>query len=69
MRYAVVIEKADNNYAAYVPDLSGCVATSATVEEVEREIIQQSDFTSMASARITCGSRSRRRFASTSRSK
>lgn len=40
MRYAVVIEKADNNYAAYVPDLSGCVATSATVEEVEREIMQ-----------------------------
>lgn len=27
MRYAVVIEKAENNYAAYVPDLPGCVAT------------------------------------------
>ncbi len=38
MRYAVVIEKADNNYSAYVPDLPGCVATGATVEEVEREI-------------------------------
>ena len=38
MRYAVVIEKADTNYSAYVPDLPGCVATGATVEAVEREI-------------------------------
>jgi len=38
MRYAVVIEKADGNYSAYVPDLPGCVATGATVEETEREI-------------------------------
>ncbi len=38
MRYAVVIEKAENNYSAYVPDLPGCVATGATVEEVEREV-------------------------------
>lgn len=38
MRYAVVIEKADNNFSAYVPDLPGCVATGATVSEVELEI-------------------------------
>lgn len=38
MRYAVVIEKADENYSAYVPDLPGCVATGATLEEVEQEI-------------------------------
>ena len=38
MRYAVVIEKADGNYAAYVPDLPGCVATGSTVAEVESEI-------------------------------
>jgi predicted RNase H-like HicB family nuclease len=38
MRYAVVIEKADGNYSAYVPDLPGCVATAATVAEVENEI-------------------------------
>jgi predicted RNase H-like HicB family nuclease len=38
MRYAVVIEKADGNYSAYVPDLPGCVATGATVPEVEREM-------------------------------
>lgn len=43
MRYAVVIEKAENNYSAYVPDLPGCVATGATIKEVEvqiREAIQ-----------------------------
>jgi predicted RNase H-like HicB family nuclease len=38
MRYAIVIEKADSNYSAYVPDLPGCVATGASVQETEREI-------------------------------
>ncbi|MES0208196.1 type II toxin-antitoxin system HicB family antitoxin [Mesorhizobium sp. M0028] len=38
MRYAVVIEKAGNNFSAYVPDLPGCIATGATVPEVEAEI-------------------------------
>ena len=38
MRYAVVIEKAKGNYSAYVPDLPGCIATSATVKAVEKEI-------------------------------
>ena len=38
MRYAVVIEKADANYSAYVPDLPGRVATGETVEVVEQEI-------------------------------
>ncbi|MFH0341602.1 MAG: type II toxin-antitoxin system HicB family antitoxin [Chromatiales bacterium] len=38
MRYAVVIEKAQNNYSAYVPDLPGCVATGATIDEVEAQI-------------------------------
>ena len=38
MRYAVVIEQAEGNYSAYVPDLPGCVATGETVAAVEREI-------------------------------
>ncbi len=38
MRYAVVIEKAQRNYAAYVPDLPGCVATGQTLEETETQI-------------------------------
>jgi predicted RNase H-like HicB family nuclease len=38
MRYAIVIEKAEKNYSAYVPDLPGCVATGTSVKEVEAEI-------------------------------
>jgi len=38
MRYAIVIEKAENNYSAYVPDLPGCIATGSTVQEVEQLI-------------------------------
>ena len=38
MRYAIVLEKAKSNYAAYVPDLPGCVATGATVKTTERRI-------------------------------
>ncbi|HMG59042.1 MAG TPA: type II toxin-antitoxin system HicB family antitoxin [Burkholderiales bacterium] len=44
MRYAIVIEKAENNYSAYVPDLPGCVATGATVEEVEGQIREAIEF-------------------------
>ena len=42
MRYAIVIENAGENaganYSAYVLDLPGCVATGATVAEVEQAI-------------------------------
>ena len=38
LKYTVVIEKAPNNYAAYVPDLPGCVATGKTEGEVLTEI-------------------------------
>ena len=44
MRYAVVIEKAAKNYSAYVPDLPGCVATGATVEETEELIREAMEF-------------------------
>ena len=43
MRYAIVIEKAENNFSGYVPDLPGCVATGATVKDTEvvlREAIE-----------------------------
>lgn len=36
MKYAVVYEQTPTNWAAYVPDLPGCVATGATREEVEK---------------------------------
>lgn len=38
MRYAVVIEEAEGNYSAYVPDLPGCVSTGASIEEIELNI-------------------------------
>jgi predicted RNase H-like HicB family nuclease len=38
MRYAVVIERANGNYSAYVPDLPGCIATGESVETVEKNI-------------------------------
>ncbi|TXT37763.1 MAG: hypothetical protein FD138_562 [Planctomycetota bacterium] len=44
MKYGIVIEKASNNFSAYVPDLPGCVATGQTVEEVTREISEAIQF-------------------------
>lgn len=44
MRYTVVIEKAENNYSAYVPDLPGCVSTGATLEETEAMIREAIEF-------------------------
>ena len=38
MRYAIVIEQAEGNFSAYAPDLPGCVATGATLAEVEAEM-------------------------------
>ena len=46
MRYAVVIEKAEGNYSAYVPDLPGCVTTGPTVKAVEDELRDAIRFTS-----------------------
>jgi predicted RNase H-like HicB family nuclease len=44
MRYVIVIEKAEANYSAYVPDLPGCVSTGRTVEDVKRNIAEAIDF-------------------------
>ena len=44
MKYTVVIEKAPNNFAAYVPDLPGCVATGPTREELLEEIREAIEF-------------------------
>lgn len=38
MKYAVVIEKGEDNFSAYVPDLPGCVAAADTLEETEQLI-------------------------------
>ena len=44
MKYAVVFEKSPRNYAAYVPDLPGCVATGKTRREVEQRIREAIEF-------------------------
>jgi len=44
MRYGIVIERAEGNYSAYVPDLPGCVATGKSVAEVEHEIREAIQF-------------------------
>jgi len=38
VRYAVIFEQAENNWAAYVPDLPGCITTGCTFEAAERNI-------------------------------
>ena len=40
MQYTIVIEESPRNYAAYVPDPPGCVATGTTREEVVSEVRQ-----------------------------
>jgi predicted RNase H-like HicB family nuclease len=44
MRYAVVVEKARDNFSAYVPDLLGCVATAETEQEVLALVREAIDF-------------------------
>jgi len=38
MRYAIVIEKAEGNLSAYVPDLPGCLAAGESVAAIEANI-------------------------------
>jgi predicted RNase H-like HicB family nuclease len=44
MKYAVVFEKAENNYSAYVPDLPGCISTGKTLDETRRNIREAIEF-------------------------
>ncbi len=44
MRFAIVIEQAEGNYSAYVPDLPGCAATGATVQDLEAHIREAMEF-------------------------
>lgn len=43
-RYAVIYEKAAHNWAAYVPDLPGCISTGDSRAEVERNIREAIEF-------------------------
>lgn len=40
MKYLVIIEKINNNYSAYLPDVSGCIATGKTIEETKNNITE-----------------------------
>jgi len=44
MKYAVVIEKMESNYSAYVPDLPGCIATGRTLDQTESQIREAIEF-------------------------
>jgi len=37
-RFLIIIEKANDNYSAYSPDLPGCIATGKRREEAERNM-------------------------------
>jgi predicted RNase H-like HicB family nuclease len=43
MRYAMIIEKGERNYSAYLPDLPGCIATGKTVEEIRERMSKAID--------------------------
>jgi len=38
VKYAVIFEQTKSNWAAYVPDLAGCMTTGKTLEETKRNI-------------------------------
>ena len=38
VKYAVIFEQAQSNWAAYVPDLPGCMTTGRTLEETKSNI-------------------------------
>ncbi len=44
MRFAVVIEKSETGFGAYVPDLPGCIAVGETVSETETLIKEAISF-------------------------
>ena len=44
MEYVVVIEKAPENYGAYVPDLPGCVSVGDTYDEMVAMIREAIEF-------------------------
>ena len=44
MKYLIVIEKGENNYSAYAPDMPGCIATGRTIDVVEERMRGAIDF-------------------------
>ena len=44
MKYLVVVEKSDNGFGAYVPDLPGCVAAAESRDKVVSLIQEAIEF-------------------------
>jgi len=44
MKYAIVIERSETGFGAFVPDLPGCVAAGETLEETEHLIQEAVEF-------------------------
>ncbi|MGB5346977.1 MAG: type II toxin-antitoxin system HicB family antitoxin [Woeseia sp.] len=44
MKYLVIVEKSENGFGAYVPDLPGCVAVAKTRDDVVTLIRQAVEF-------------------------
>ena len=40
LKYLIVIEKANDNYSAYLPDISGYIATGKTIEDTKKNIAE-----------------------------
>ncbi len=40
MRYAMIIERGERNFSAYLPDLPGCIATGKTLDEVRQNMAE-----------------------------
>jgi|tagenome__1003787_1003787.scaffolds.fasta_scaffold19930746_2 predicted RNase H-like HicB family nuclease len=43
-RFLIVIEKAENNYSAYLPDVPGCASTGNTIDETVQNIKEALEF-------------------------
>ena len=42
--YLIIIEKQENNYSAYCPDVDGCIATGATQDEARKNFLEALEF-------------------------
>jgi hypothetical protein len=60
--YTVIIEKSENNYGAWAPDLPGCVTTGPIIEETLANMRKPSGFTWKECARTAIRFRSRPRL-------
>jgi predicted RNase H-like HicB family nuclease len=43
-KFLVIVERGENNYSAYSPDVSGCVATGGSIEATLEEIRNALEF-------------------------